>query len=182
MNIMFDGLDNVGKSTQIKLLMKHLIDKPTHVIHYSAISGITPEQSYKYSQQLYDDMFYMMSEGSAFGRNLIFDRSHIGEYVYAPLYRNYSGEYVFDIEKKYSKSAFFNDIVLFVLVDKAENAISREDGHSFSIDIENKQKEIDGFKKAYELSYIKNKHLIDINGLSIAEVYNIIKKIILFDN
>ena len=182
MIILMDGLDNTGKSTQIKLLMKHLIDKPTHVIHYSAISGITPEQSYKYSQQLYNNMFHMMSEASAFDRNLIFDRSHIGEYVYAPLYRNYSGKYVFDIEKKYSKSIFFNDIVLFILIDKAENVISREDGYSFSTDIKNKQKEIDGFKEAYELSCIKNKHLIDTNGLSIAEVYNIIKKIMLFND
>ena len=32
--------------------------------------------------------------------NLIFNRSHLGETVYSPLYRGYSGDYVFDIEKK----------------------------------------------------------------------------------
>ena len=29
--------------------------------------------------------------------NLIFNRSHLGESVYSPLYRGYSGDFVFDI-------------------------------------------------------------------------------------
>jgi len=172
MNIIFEGIDNVGKSTQIKLLQKQLIDKPTHVIHYSAIPGISPEQSKIYSENLYRDMFDLMHDASHRGRNLIFDRSHLGEYVYAPIYRDYSGSYVFEIEQEYMYNPFFKHLILFVLIDEPQNAIAREDGNSFSTDVSVKQLEIDKFKKAFELSYISNKFLININGKSIEDVHN----------
>ena len=174
MIIIFEGLDRVGKSTQIKLLQKRLIDKPTHVIHYSAISGITPEQSQNYSEKLYRDMFDMMHDAHYRGRNLIFDRSHLGEFVYAPIYRNYSGNYVFEIENEYALNPFFNDIFLIVLIDEPESAISREDGNSFSTDITIKQLEISKFKLAYEYSSIKNKCLININGKTIDDVHKLV--------
>ena len=50
---------------------------------------------------MYDDMFKMMMNNKEDGVNMIFNRSHLGESVYSPLYRNYSGDYIFDIEKKY---------------------------------------------------------------------------------
>lgn len=172
MNIVVDGIDRCGKSTQIKLLQKHLIDKPTHVIHYSAIPGISPEQSKEYSEILYRDMFDLMHDAYYKGRNLIFDRSHIGEFVYAPIYRNYSGSYVFEIEQEYELNPFFQHIVLIVLIDEPQNAINREDGNSFSTDVTIKSLEIDKFKQAYELSFIKNKLLINIAGKSIDDVHN----------
>ena len=102
MILLFEGPDNVGKSTQIKLLLKYFTDKPTYVIHFSGIPGISPEMARQYSEKLYNDMFYMINESHTNNRHLIFDRSHIGEAVYAPIFRNYSGDFVFDIEKTYS--------------------------------------------------------------------------------
>jgi thymidylate kinase len=117
-------------------------------------------------------MFDLMHDASHRGRHLIFDRSHLGEYVYAPIYRDYSGSYVFEIEQEYLYNPFFKDIILFVLIDEPKNAIAREDGNSFSTDISVKQLEIDKFKKAFELSHIENKFLININGKSIKDVHN----------
>lgn len=174
MTIIFDGIDRCGKTTQIKLLQKHLISKPTHVIHYSAIYGITSKKSREYGEIIYRDMFDLISDAYYKGRNLIFDRSHIGEFVYSPIYRNYSGSYVFGIEQEYKLNPFFNHIALIVLIDEPENVIGREDGNSFSTDIEIKKLEIDRFKLAYELTSIKNKLLININGKSIDDVHNLI--------
>jgi len=172
--IIFEGPDNCGKSTQIKRLLKHLIDRPTYVIHYSGIPGITPEEALKANHILYNDMFYLISEAYLQNRNLIFDRSHIGEYVYGPMYRHYNADYIFDIEEMYSHTEYFSKIKLFVFVDEPENLIKREDGQSFSIELENKQKEISLFKEAFAKSFISDKWLININNKSIDEISNAI--------
>ena len=61
------------------------------------------EKHISYSQKLYDDMFKLMIASKDKDINIIFNRSHLGESVYSPLYREYSGDYVFDIEKRYVK-------------------------------------------------------------------------------
>jgi len=174
MVIIFDGLDRTGKSTQIKLLMKYLIDDPTYVIHFTNIPGISSQQSKNYSKMLYNDMFKFIEDNSKiYKRNIIFDRSHIGEYVYAPMYRNYIGSFIYNIEKKYENTPIFKDIFLFVCVDEAENLLRREDGHSLSSNSSIlKVHEIKMFESAFNLSLIKNKLLININNKSIETVHN----------
>ena len=44
-------------------------------------------------------MFRLLS--GAPNANIICNRAHLGECVYAPIYRGYWGEYVFDIENKF---------------------------------------------------------------------------------
>jgi thymidylate kinase len=123
-------------------------------------------------------MFILMEEAYQKNRNLIFDRSHIGEYVYGPLYRNYSGDYIFDIEKLYVNKPFFKDIFLFIFVDSPENLIKREDGLSFSTEMEMKIKEIQLFKEYHSKSNIMHKYLINVDKLSIDDVHKLIKDIL----
>lgn len=172
-----EGVDNVGKSTQIKLLLKYLLDAPTYVIHFSNIAGITSEQSRYYSDKMYRDTFNMLNllDTDNLYRNIIFDRCWIGEYVYSPLYRNYSGDYIFNIEKQFEHTSIFDKITLFVFVDDPENIIKRDDGKSFSIALEEKQKELDLFKEAFHHSFIHHKYLININNKSIYQVHSEIK-------
>lgn len=176
MIIMMEGPDNVGKSTQIKMLLKYLIDKPTYVIHFSGISGITSNESRKYSELMYDDMFNIIKEANNNDRNLIFDRSHIGEFVYSPLYRNYSGEYIFDIEKKYLD--IIKNVYLFTFIDNPVNLLKREDGNSFTIDVHKKEQEIDLFKEAYRKTNIKHKYIVDVSEQSIDSVHMFVRGII----
>lgn len=170
MTIIFEGCDQVGKSTQIKLLMKHLIDWPAYTIHFANIFGISSVESEQFSKILYSDMFKLIEDAEKSKRHLIFDRAHLGEYVYSPIYRNYSGEFIFDIENNFIDTHSFKSIVLFLLVDDPINLINREDGKSFSNTLENKTIERNMFVEAYFKSKIENKFLIDVNGKSITEV------------
>ena len=172
--IIFEGLDRCGKNTQIKLLLPILSNLPTQVLHYCGFKGLSKEENIKYNQSLYNDLFLLIKQSK--NRNLIFNRSHIGEYVYSPLYRNYSGDYIYNIEKKYIDEKFWQNIYLITFVDKTENLINREDGKSFSIDKKQKLKKIKLFKEATNKSFIKNKIIININNKSIETVHKNIKK------
>lgn len=169
--IIYEGVDNSGKDTQIKLLLSKLIEKPTQVLHYSAIPGLTKQECKKYSKKLYNDLFkFMKYSYSGEKRNIICNRAHLGEFVYAPLYRKYKGDYIFKIEERYAKYDFWNSVYLITFIDTPENLIKRDDGNSFSTDIKMKQKEIDLFREATNSSLIKNKLLINIDGKSIEQV------------
>jgi len=170
MIIIFEGPDNVGKGTQINLLRTYFgnINKITHIIKYS---NILTENIYEYSKIQYNEMFKIMKKLND-NFYLIFDRSHIGENVYSPIYRNYNGEYIYDIEKKYIKSNFWNSIFLITLYDEPENLIKRDDGLSFSIKLEKKQKEIDLFINSTKQSNINKKLLLNCNKMSINIIHN----------
>ncbi len=100
--VIFEGLDRCGKDTQIGLLQKRYYPEVWHTFHYSKIPFEEIHQHKDYSEALYNDMFEMMLHNKGSQRNLIFNRSHLGESVYAPLYRKYDGDYIFDIEKNYA--------------------------------------------------------------------------------
>lgn len=168
--VIFEGCDLSGKDTQIKELLPKFIDKPTQVFHYSAIKGLTKQESKKYSKLLYLDTFRIMKQ-SYNKRHILLNRFHIGEFVYSPLYRKYKGDYIFALEKRFTKYEFWDSIYLITFIDTPENLISREDGQSFSIDLKMKQKEIDLFKEATEKSLIKHKIVINISGKTIGEVH-----------
>ncbi len=151
LKIIVEAPDNCGKSTLIKNLIKHY-KFPFQVLHYYA----NPGPNYKkFGRELYEGMFQIFHQNPY----VIADRSHLGESVYGPIYRNQSGDYIFGIEKKFNTS----EIILIVLVDEPENLIAREDGLSFSVDPIIKKQEIDRFVHVYMNSNIKTKILINIS-------------------
>jgi len=166
MKIIFEGPDNVGKTTQIKLIKDKFNKITFHTVHYSAVKHDSIIDCIDYNIKLYSEFFELLKK-----YNIIADRSHLGELVYGKLYRGYEGLYVIDLERNH-KINEINDLYLIVLIDKPENLIKREDGYSFSTNIEMKKKEIELFKKVYELSTIKNKVLININKKDPEQVHN----------
>lgn len=176
--VIFEGLDRCGKDTQIGLIQKSFSSETFHVFHYSKIPLDTPEENREYSKRMYVDMFEIMKENKDKNRNFIFNRSHLGESVYAPLYRNYLGDYVFKIEEEYIED-LNNKLYLVVLVNDPLILISREDGDSLSKNEEDILKEKQMFERAYEESKIKNKILINCGVDSPLEIAKIIENFIL---
>ena len=167
MTLLIEGCDNVGKGTQIEYIKKYVEEKyncPVHYMHYSNIKGAKDVRAV--SEELYKQMFEIV--GKDYGNCLIIcDRSHIGEAVYSPIYRGYDGDYVFKIEKA---ANLYTEVGLLVFTETAENLIKRDDGLSFSIDVDKKNDEISRFKAAYDKSILRKK-LIELNGRGKEEIF-----------
>ena len=193
MIVLFDGLDNTGKTTQIQKLISYFANKHmiSTVCKYSKFDKLDKKKEEKFSKRFYKDYFekivnwpdkvtpdpaYIAEDNIHYihDNNLILDRGHISEAVYASMYRSYSGDYVWDLEKCLENKY---NIYLIVLIDSVEKAIEREDGLSLSNGNADKINiEISKFAEAYKKSCIQNKIIIDINGLSIEEVFAQIRK------
>lgn len=193
MIVLFDGLDNTGKTTQIQKLVSYFANKDmiSTVCKYSKFDKLDKKKEEKFSKRFYKDYFekivnwpdkvipdpaYIAEDNIHYihDNNLILDRGHISEAVYASMYRSYSGDYVWDLEKCLENKY---NIYLIVLIDSVEKAVEREDGLSLSNGNADKINiEISKFAEAYKKSCIQNKIIIDINDLSIEEVFAQIRK------
>lgn len=172
--ICVEGPDNVGKSTLIKKLKDYFNKHTIHNLHYSNVKHENTLNVINYNKKLYNEMFMLMlSLLKDDNTGVICDRSHLGEMVYGNIYRGYSGDYVIDIEKKYHHILdLWNNLFLITLIDEPQNLISREDGLSFTTDLEKKKREIELFEFAHDTSTIKNKIIININNKNEDIVFN----------
>ena len=129
--IIIEGTDNTGKDTQQNLIIEKVKNLVFHKVHYSALPFKDDKAKHKsYSTQMYNDMFRMMMNCKDDDINIIFNRSHLGESVYAPLYRGYSGDFIFDIEEPYVNK-LREELYLITLVNDPSIIMSRDDGKSF---------------------------------------------------
>ena len=177
--IILEGPDNTGKDTQQKLIIKNLYKEQGLVFqtfHFSNCPFDTNKEHINYSTKMYDDMFKTICLYNQNNISAIFNRSHLGEAVYSPLYRKYDGNYIFNIENKYFEENQLNSVYLIVFVGNKDIIFSRDDKLSFYKDANGVQKEKEYFEKAFEKSKIPNKLKIDITGLNIQEVNNKIMK------
>jgi len=163
MKIIIEGIDNVGKDTQIRNIIKHF-EVPFQVLHYYGCPIKNAGMNIKFTKKLYQDMFWNIKENDY----VICNRSHLGETVYAPIYRSLGADWIFNLEKEYTDA--YDDLILITIIDKAKNVIKRDDGLSLSTDKKQKKLEISMFKQAHEKSSIQNKLLININGKDEQEV------------
>jgi len=167
MIVILEGPDNVGKTTQIKHIVKYFENHPFHVLKYSKVD--VSDQEY-YAKMLYRHMFCFIMDTD---ENFILDRSHLGEYVYANMYRGYDGDYVFKLEEEFRRRDQVKwdlDMFLITLIDDPQNLIDRDDGQSLSVLPTKKVVEIKRFIEANNRSMIKHKVLINVNGLTIEAV------------
>lgn len=192
MVIVMEGIDCVGKSTQINRLQRTLERDGgcVFVIHCEAVKSFDKDEAkidYKekikwVSENRYAGMLKLAEQYAADPSiHIIFDRAHLGEYVYSPIYRGYDGSFVFLFEKMLSKKAL-NRIFQFVFVDEPERVIARDkergDGQSFSLDVEKKRAEIQKFIEAYNLSSIKNSYFYNIKDYDAQTVGDMIETVI----
>ncbi len=101
---LIEGLDRLGKDTLIEGIQNRLgyhqvlhYSKPLELDCYLRDPSFSAQRHYQ--EASFRTMFHLLRD--AHDANIICNRAHLGECVYAPLYRGYSGEYVFDIERDF---------------------------------------------------------------------------------
>lgn len=169
---LIEGLDRLGKDTLIgNILHKrgfHQVlhfSKPVQLECYTSAEAGDPIESkrialMRYQESSFRTMFSLLRDATY--THLICNRAHLGETVYAPMYRGYNGNYVFDLERGFSmgQSSNVRLILLTEDFDIAEELSSGivDDGQSF--DFSKRRAEQDRFMGAFENSIIPDKRVI----------------------
>lgn len=168
---LIEGLDRLGKDTLINGILHrrgyHQVlhfSKPSVLECYSAGEAGDPietkrEALFRYQEASFRTMFSLLRDATY--THVICNRAHLGECVYAPLYRGYDGGYVFGLERSFmADSANTRLILLTEDFDIAEELSSGivDDGESF--DFTKRREEQALFMAAFERSTIKDKRII----------------------
>jgi len=94
-----EGQDCTGKSTIISKLLAKLARRefPASYHHFMHPKGDTNEAKYAYQHGQFQLMFDMV-RASLGNTRWVFDRAHIGEYVWGPKYRGLWPQYMYELE------------------------------------------------------------------------------------
>jgi len=165
--IIIEGTDQCGKDTLINSLSQdyaHTIKR-----HWGYPIGKTNEEKTAYQINFFNWEFqlYNILQTASNDINdnsvIIWNRSHIGEFVYGTLYRNSNPEtWVMNLEKKFCFDLADN-IYLVCLYADPEFIVSQDDGQSYSARLEDKKLEDNKFFDACEASSIQKKLYLKVN-------------------
>ena len=171
-HIIIEGCDRTSKSTLVEGLCKHFKFDNVTVRHFAKPpkgEGLewqmnAFEQEGELLNSIKDNDFY---EHKYYENILIWNRSHIGEYVFGPLYRKNTKVGIKLALDEYEKNYLEDDVnlkntYLIYLYADAKFLNDLEDGNSFSNTIEQKQRELFEFEEAIEFSIIPNKLKIKV--------------------
>lgn len=167
--VWIEGPDRCGKTTLVRKFLEWYKDYPFHILHYSYVPGLNGPQMLERSKELLKEFFFLNRGLNNY--NMVFDRTPIGEYVYGSIYRNVDTSSIIRMvneEIKKNENYFFyqTEVLLVVLIDKPERIVSRDDGLSFTDDVDVISKEVKGFIDLFYSIQIPNKILISgENGL-----------------
>lgn len=159
---LLEGIDFLGKSSLAKNIQKRLGFH--QVMHCGKpIFSSVHAYAFQYQRAAFSQLFRLLNEPNY---NFIFDRAHLGECVYAPLYRHYSGEYVFELEATYNMGHDDRKDTTLILLTEDFSCSKHfiDDGQSFDIskrDIEQRM-----FVSAFEKSVIQRKKIICVTDKS----------------
>ena len=166
-HLIIEGTDRCGKDTLIKNLMPHC--QNLIITHFSTPNVISDAEKRKFQETSFEREFqkatFLMNNFSSkedfshAGKMnlLVWNRAHLGEFVYGNLYRQtHPEEWVMDLEEKYNYDSKENVYLLF-LTASPEFLSSKDDGNSFSSSAESRQQEDHNFREAFKASKIKKK-------------------------
>lgn len=170
-----EGLDRLGKSTLINGIKDrlgyhlHLHRQKPEWLDLYCPPIIDPQECKKqalkkYQVECFKQDMNLIANSHYLGKqsnqnfNIIFDRSWIGEAVYAPLYRGYNGDYVFDLETQFNLASVSGLKLILLTEDFAHSKHFVDDGESF--DITKREQEQQLFIDAFNKSNIKDKKII----------------------
>ena len=165
--IIIEGPDNTGKNT----LINHVLDNNeiVKIIHCSKpkqLDNVLYHQFISF-KKLAEEAIKDYSSNS--DEVLIYNRYHIGEYVYGQLYRNENPEQILEvihlIEDTILNAIPQDNISYIQLLSRSAKLLqNNDDNKSLSnarLDLIEKENQL--FKEAFEKSKFKNKHIIYID-------------------
>jgi thymidylate kinase len=93
---------------------------------------------------------------------IICDRTHLGEVVYAPIYRGYSGDFIFNLEEQFNVTGITGVRLILLTEDFSMARHFVDDGKSF--DNSNRADEQDMFIRAFNESTVDDKRIICVTN------------------
>ena len=172
-HIIFEGGDNLGKDTLIKGVCEYFNYDNLTIRHFGKPpKGLAPKETLDfqfdvfYKEMLFKDYITDNIDGDEFGyypNTLIWNRSHLGEYVYSQMFRGITKREIKEKIRIFEERNVSSQMYLITLTADPVFFLSKEDGHSFSQDLEQKTRELELFKEAHNLSIIPNKKLLRVD-------------------
>lgn len=170
---LIEGLDRLGKDTLIDGL-QHRLGQHT-VLHFgkpSLLDCYVPRDAEvtdevrrgalrNYQERSFRNLFSLLRDAPY--TQLICNRAHLGECVYAPLYRGYSGDYVLELERAFDMQLNRTTRLVLLLEDMATSRHFADDGLSLG-PTEARGMEQELFIEAFERSLITDKRLVLVTG------------------
>lgn len=159
MIVIIEGMDRCYKDSLIKYIRKHILTSHlTTMIHCASTPTNADKNNWpKHHYESLLEECIDLSENK--GWNIILNRSHLGENVYGPIFRDVNSDWVFDLEKDVFGSN--TDVRLIAIIDSAENLMKREDGESMYKSINDLEQVRNAFLETFERSHITHKVIHD---------------------
>ena len=161
--IIFEGMDRCGKDSYIQKLSEGL--RNYSIRHWSFPQGKNNDEKTKWQISTFHNEFahFIFLRANFHNHVLFWNRAHLGELVYGKIYRDSNPDtWVPQLERSYSLDKD-PEIFLIHLTADAEFIVKRDDGLSYSDQIDKKVEEIAAFQKAVDESKIINKITIKVN-------------------
>jgi len=159
---LIEGLDRLGKDKLIEGILHRVgyhevihYKKPQELDFYRAATPNAMLRSYQ--EASFRTMFCILRDAVA--ARIICNRAHIGECVYAPIYRKYEGDYVFDLEQEFGALNLNHVRLILLTEDFATSAHFVDDGQSLG-GSERRRDEQQLFLNAYSRSTFPDKRII----------------------
>ena len=165
--IIIEGPDNCGKNTLINNILDN--NEIVKIIHCGKPdpNGNVLFNQYLSFKRLADEAIKDYNSNS--NEVLVYNRYHIGEYVYGQIYRNENPKQILEminlIENRILSVIPQNDILYIQLLSTSSELLQRNDDNKSlsNAKLELIEKEQQLFKEAFDNSIFKNKHIIYVN-------------------
>jgi thymidylate kinase len=169
--LIIEGPDRCGKNTLIKNLTSQA---ENYVVrHFGSAKGNDDFEKRNFQFQFFKKEFalaalrpqFEMPDKERYPRDIwIMNRAHLGEFVYGKMYREtHPEQWVMQMESLFGMD-LDPSVHLLLLTAPAEFLCRRDDGLSFTNNVEKKKAEIASFKNAYDQSKIINKKILNVSN------------------
>jgi thymidylate kinase len=172
-HIVIEGGDGLGKNSLIEALCRYYNYNNVAIRHFDKPpKGLTPKETLEFQFQVFHKEFRYAQEMMEFLEHdeygyhenvLIWNRSHLGEFVYSQMFRGISRRDVAKRINSLERMFIHPNQYLITLSASPKFFLDQEDGESLSQNLDEKDKELHLFREVHTLSLIENKKLIKVN-------------------